>query len=160
MLVNLTPIQSEIERCKKIAEEINYKYIPQSDPQWIKETGIYQCAFAFNFRNNEFEETKNLSWESKYPVLRNHEVSSYGVADNIEQIKEYYKEEIEDKENKYFIHLTPVFQDKENAGKGGGWRWHKWGVYIGNLNHQCEYLDDEDFGDDFKHVIVFSICKL
>ena len=40
MLVNLTPIQSEIERCKKIAEEINYKYIPQSDPQWIKETGI------------------------------------------------------------------------------------------------------------------------
>lgn len=25
----------------------------------------------------------------------------------------------------------------------GGWRWHKWGPYIGVQNPQCEYLYDE-----------------
>lgn len=156
MLVNLTPIQSEIDRCKKIAKENNFEYTPQSDPKWLQETGIYQSSMAFNFPDYEFEELKErLSWEERYMCVDPKE--TYGVADDIEQIKEYYKEEIADPDRKFFIHLTPVWQEKENAGKGGGWRWHKWGEYIGKLNPQCEYLDDEDFGDDFKYVITFTI---
>ena len=58
MLVNLTPIQSEIDRCKKIAKENNFKYTPQSDPKWLQETGIYQSSMAFNFPDYEFEELK------------------------------------------------------------------------------------------------------
>lgn len=157
MLINLTPIQSEIERCSKIAKDNKFDYIPQYYPKYIKEKGIYQCVFAHNFADNEFEETQNMNYDMKFPKLRNYEVGCYGVADTIEQIKEYYKEEIEDKENKYFIHLTPVFQEK---GIRGGWRWHKWGEYIGELNPQYEYLNNEDFGDDFKYVIAFSICKV
>lgn len=157
MLVNLTPIQSEIDRCRKIAEEHNFDYVPQSDPKWLQETGIYQSAHAFNFPKNEFEEFKDrLTWEERYCFL-DHK-ATYGVADSIEQIKEYYKEEITDPDRKFFISLTPVWQDKENAGKGGGWRWHKWGEYIGNLDPQCEYLDDEDFGEDFKYILTFNIC--
>ena len=72
----------------------------------------------------------------------------YGVADNIEQIKEYYKEWIE--KSDWVIEITPIFQEKENAGKGGGWRWHKNGEYIGTLEPQCEYLDDEEFGEDWQ----------
>lgn len=73
----------------------------------------------------------------KFPVDM---LSQYGVADNIEQIKEYYKEWID--KSIWVIAITPVFQDKNHAGKGGGWRWHKWGNYIGKLNPQCEYLDN------------------
>ena len=157
MLVNLTPIQSEIERCKKIAKENKFEYVSQSDLKWLQETGIYQSSFAFNFPENEFEETqKRLSWEEKYLCVPQHK-GTYGVADNIEQIKEYYKEEISDPDKKYFIYLTPVWQEKENKGKGGGWRWHKWGEYIGELNPQCEYLDDEEFGEDFEYIITFTI---
>jgi hypothetical protein len=160
MLVNLTPIQAEIERRKQVAKKYNFKYIPQSDSRWIKETGIYQNSVPFNFSEDEFEELQKLTWEDRYKIFPNYEKITYGVADNIKQIKEYYKEEIEDKNNKYVISLTPVWQEKENKGKGGGWRWHKWGKYIGKLNPKHEYLNDEDFGENFSYVITFTIYKI
>jgi hypothetical protein len=164
MLVNLTPDLEEIERRNNIALENNIEYISQSDKSWIQEVGIYQENFRFNFTFEEFLEFKNKSripLEQSYNLFSpNFEKVSFGISDNIEQIKKYYKEEIEDNKRKFFIACTPVFQDKENKGKGGGWRWHKWGKYIGELNTQFEYLDDEDFGDDFKYVIVFKIVEI
>jgi len=160
MLVKLTPIKKEQDRRAKIAKEHSFEYTPQSDKKFIQETGIYQCSFAFNFSEDEFEELNNLSYKDRYKIFPNYEKITYGVADDIEQIKEYYKEEIEDDSKKYCIALTPVWQEKENKGKGGGWRWHKWGEYIGNLNPQYEYLDDEDFGDDFKYVLTFTLYQI
>lgn len=164
MLVNLTPDLQEIERRHGIAKEHNFEYVPQNDPMWLQETGIYQSACPFNFPHIEFEEFKGLcnvpskqSFELFAPTFHK---SSYGVADSIEQIKEYYKEEIEDPTRKFFIEGTPVFQEVENRGKGGGWRWHKWGPYIGKLDPQYEYLDDEDFGPDFKYIICFHIYEV
>lgn len=157
MLVNLTPIETEIKRRSDVAKENNFEYTPQSDPKYIQEVGIYQSRFPFNFPEDEFEELKKLTWMDRYKIFPNYEKIIYGVADNIEQIKEYYKDEIKDTEKKYCLALTPVWQEKENKGKGGGWRWHKWGKYIGKLNPQCEYLDDEDFGDDFQYVITFTL---
>lgn len=157
MLVNLTPIETEIKRRNDIAKENNFEYTPQSDPKYIQEVGIYQSSFPFNFPEDEFEELKKLKWDDRYKIFPNYEKITYGVADSIEQIKEYYKDEVSDTEKKYCLALTPVWQEKENKGRGGGWRWHKWGEYIGKLNPQCEYLDDEDFGDDFQHVITFTL---
>lgn len=160
MLVNLTPIEAEIERCKQIGKECGIEYTPQSDPQWIVETGIYQSSFPFNFHKELFEKLQNLTWEDRNNIFPNYEKRTYGVADNVEQIKEYYKEEIEDPDKKYIIAITPVWQEKENKGKGGGWRWHKWGEYIGKLKPQCEYLDDEDFGEDFEFVLTFTLFPI
>lgn len=164
MLVNLTPHLEEIERRKLKAKEHNFEYIPQSDPKWLQETGIYQSSFAFNFPHIEFEEFKdmlNVPFEQCYDLFKpTYHKSQYGVADSIEQIKQYFKEEIEDPNRKYFIECTPVHQEKENKGKGGGWRWHKWGEYIGVLDSKCEYLDDEEFGEEFKYVICFHIYPL
>lgn len=159
MLVNLTPIESEIERGYGVAQEHGFNYTPQSDPKWLQETGIYQNACPFNFADSEFEETENLTYAQKFGE-RGEVKSRYGVADSIAQVKEYFKEEIADPDKKYFIHVTPVWQEKENKGKGGGWRWHKWGPYIGKLKRKCEYLDDEDFGGDFKYVIVFHLVRV
>jgi hypothetical protein len=157
MLVNLTPIKEEQDRRAKIAKENNFEYTPQSDPKYIQEVGIYQESFAYNFPEDEFEELKKLNYDDRYKIFPNYEKITYGVADNIEQIKEYYKEEVADTEKKYCLVLTPVWQKKEKKGKGGGWRWHKWGEYIGKLNPKFEYLDDEDFGDDFQYVITFTL---
>lgn len=161
MLVNLTPDLQEIERRKQVAIEHDFEYIPQSDPQWLQETGIYQCSFGFNFPEIEFLEFQgvcNIPMKQSCDLFSpTYHKISHGVADSIEQIKEYYKEEIEDQERKYFIECTPVFQHK---GERDGWRWCKWGEYIGTLDSQCEYLDDEDFGDDFKYIICFSINEV
>ena len=160
MLVELTPILEVVEKSKKIAIEENFDYIPQSHPKYIQEKGIYQSSFGGNFAKAEFKETEGISFKDEYPILRNYQRGAYGVADTIDQIKEYYNEEIKDEDNKYFISVHPIFQNKENTGKGGGWRWQGSGEYIGKLNPQCEYLDDEEFGNDFKYVICFHIYKV
>lgn len=161
MLTNLTPIPQELERRAAISKEHGFPYTPQSDPSLIVETGIYRSACDFNFAEPEFEETQNLSFDDRYGFFPDiGGKSTYGVADSIEQIKEYYREEIADLKNKYAIAVTPVFQERENRGKGGGWRWHKWGPYIGKLEPQCEYLDDEDFGEGFKYILTFSIYRI
>jgi hypothetical protein len=122
---------------------------------------------GYNFSYNEFlefdidKEIYNIPLDQKYEAFKpTYHKSQYGVADSVEQIKEYFKEEIEDLSRKFIITATPVFQDRTNKGKGGGWRWHKWGTYIGKLNPQYEYLDDEDFGDDFKYVICFHLYEI
>lgn len=168
MLVELTPDLEEIERRKQVAIEHKFEYIPQNDPHWVQEKGIYQNNMGFNFAEDEFiEKLDGYNYNSHlYDTLRIGEdmdgqyVTQYGVADNIEQIKKFYDKQIQDLETKWIIGCAPVFQDKSKAGEGGGWRWHKWREYIGDLNPQCEYLDDEDFGEDFKYIICFHLYKV
>lgn len=164
MLVNLTPNQTEIDRKKSIAKEHHFEYIPQNDVLLNPEPGIYQCTFAFNFSPEdfmEFEGKHSIPYEQSYKLFApKYKKSQYGVADSVEQLKKYFSKEVKDTKNKYFIYVTPVYQDKENKFKGGGWRWHKWGSYIGKLDPQCEYLDDEEFGDDFEYVLCYHIIKL
>jgi len=170
MLVDLTPNIQESKRRTKIAKEANFEYVPQFDAKWKVDKGIYRCSFDYNFAAEEFHE------KIERPDLNAHIcdpdtgffvddfdgifISSYGVADNIDQIINLYAPQIMDPDKRYIITLTPVFQDKSNRGKGGGWRWHKWGEYIGTLQPQCEYLDDEDFTEDFKYVLCYSLMKV
>ena len=164
MLVDLTPNYEEVDRRIAIAKEHDFKFVPQYKAQWKSGVGIYQCNVSFNFSHDEFEEFKgspNIPFSQSYELFKpEYQKSQYGVADSVEQLKEYFKEEIEDPDRKFFLSCTPVWQDKENAGKGGGWRWHKWGEYIGKLDAQCEHLDDEEFGEDFKYIVCFHLYKL
>lgn len=170
MLVDLTIDTVLVEQHKKVLSELNIngRYL-SSHPDNHIETGVYRCGCDFNFGLNEFIETNKLTYEDQYEsMVTEWRVSAtnrkfpvdmleqYGVADNIEQIKAYYKDWIE--KSDWVITVTPVYQNKQNAGKGGGWRWHKWGEYIGKLNPECEYLDDEDFGDDWQgYVLCYHI---
>ena len=83
-------------------------------------------------------------------------VSLHGVADTSDQIRGHFRDQIEDTEATYIIGATPVIRDVSNKGKGGGWRWHKWGTYIGTHTPTTEYLDDEP---DIESVIVFSLYR-
>lgn len=163
MLINLTPNLKEIERRFQVSKEHNFNYTPQNDSKLNIETGIYICNLGFNFSYDEFLESKdgNIPYEQSYNTFKpTYHKSQYGVADSLEQIKEYFKEEIEDLNRNFIITIAGVYQDKDNKGKGSGWRWHKWGEYIGKLNPQYEYLDDEDFGDDFECVICFHLYEI
>lgn len=174
MLVDLTVNEEVVNRFKEVCKEHNFtEKILCSHPDNHIETGVYRCGCDFNFGFEEFFETENLSYEDQYqamvmawtestsedfpsiPIVMENQ---YGVSDNIEQIKEHYKMWLDDPKSKWVITVTPVFQDKSNCGKGGGWRWHKWGEYIGTLNPKHEYLDDEDFGEGFQgYVICYHI---
>lgn len=79
-------------------------------------------------------------------------IGSYGVADNIEQVLERYKAVIDNPETKIIITAAPI--QKDDQPSEGGWRWHKWGEYIGTQEPQCEYLYDEPSIDE---VIIFHV---
>ena len=110
---------------------------------------------------------------------------SYGVCDNVDDIlnfdisgyydEEYYDGEdraellaelpyktlgelLEKSDRQYAIFMVPMRQEEQS--EQGGWRWHKWGPYIGKHNVKYEYLYDEDMSDIGQtHVYVFHIYE-
>ena len=81
----------------------------------------------------------------------------YGVCDNWKQIFEkipeikYYKESNE----KFVIFLCRHVRD--NEPEWGGWRWHKWGPYIGEKEPQYEYLHDEP---EIEMIYTFHVSRI
>jgi hypothetical protein len=79
----------------------------------------------------------------------------FGVCDTWEQITERWPSLAADQGHRYLVYLSPVL--KADQYPHGGWRWHKWGPYIGTLEPRYEYLYDEP---DIERVYVFQIVEL
>jgi len=80
-------------------------------------------------------------------------ISAYGVCDNEDQVIEKCPE-LQDEEREFVITLTRV--EKANEPPYGGWRWHKWGPYIGTHKPEHEYLYDEE---GIERVFVYHIYE-
>lgn len=91
------------------------------------------------------------------PLILVDYINAYGVADNLEQVKVYLKEFIDDPGRKFVIEYSIITKDPTNFGQGGGWRWHKWGPYIGVQKPTTEYLDDEP---EIDQVYIFHIYEV
>ena len=80
----------------------------------------------------------------------------YGVCDNYEQVLEHCKDFIEKVD--CIITVTPIIRETEPDW--GGWRWHKWGEYIGTQNPQHEYLyHDKHIDKVYVYHIYCTPCK-
>lgn len=97
-----------------------------------------------------------LDYEYKYPQFE--KIYSDGVCDTIEQFIAKIVPVLEADERTFCASLTHIEKDPSNAYKGGGWRWHKWGPYIGDHEHHEEYLDDEEGFEN--GVYVYRIIQL
>lgn len=80
------------------------------------------------------------------------ELDQYGVCDNWEQILEEYPV-VATSPIRCFITVTPII--KAEQPQQWGWRWHKWGPYIGTKDPQYEYIAQE--GPEIEKVYVFHI---
>lgn len=79
---------------------------------------------------------------------------SYGVCDYPQQVAEKFPYLIDGPE-RLVMQVTELVGSEQPAQ--GGWRWHKWGEYIGDQDPQCEYLYDEP---EIEKVFVFHIYEL
>lgn len=160
----------EIKRRKEVIKDIPdmepEDYIPQSDPRCLIEQGVYQSSFPFNFPKEEcVNVVKEHFWgdtlfvDGKFvpnpDFKEGMKKSRYGIADDVEQIKKHFEFEVNDLDKKFIIEVTPVY--KKDQPSDGGWRWHKWGEYIGEHDIQCEYLYDEK---GIKMVLVYHLHEL
>lgn len=74
----------------------------------------------------------------QYPDLGN--AGPYGVCDDPSQVLNAIPELMDDT-RKFVVLFTRVV--KSDQPRDGGWRWHKWGDYIGTKEPTTEYLHDE-----------------
>ena len=79
--------------------------------------------------------------------------NAYGVCDSLEQLLAHFPE-LEAPGREFVVTLTEV--RKADQPSSGGWRWHKWGPYIGTFDHQYEYLYDEK---GIESVLIFHIYE-
>lgn len=111
---------------------------------WEKqETGVF--VTHLNGHSEHFPGTEDATFtDRKY----------YGVCDDVDQIKQHYPDIVES-DQQYVVCMTPIYH--EDQEEEGGWRWHKWGPYIGNHKPQQEYLYDEV---GIERVFVFHILEV
>jgi hypothetical protein len=93
----------------------------------------------------------------EYPSLGDAgEFSPYGVCDSPDQLLAHpLGQWIVASERRFTVSLTCIRKADEPAQ--GGWRWHKWGEYIGDKSPQYEYLYDE--GPDIAAVYCFHVYE-
>lgn len=136
--------------------EITYGDLTVIQPDYRNDfEGVYVCDLNSNHiigSLTDYKEKKNL--DSPIYWL------NYGVCDNASQVLDLYdslcaqnKEYMEN--GKFVILLVPMIRSKQP--ESGGWRWHKWGQYIGKFEPKCEYLYDEK-GIDY--VYCFEILEV
>lgn len=154
-------------------ETINNIILEEDDPN-MDITGVYMTHLNGDHDIDGLTNHRTLQF-SEEPV----HLYSWGVSDNATQAKKYIDEcimayqqgldyegigdffqgkqlvqfmqamEEENREYGFVLLLTPIIN--EHNHKWGGWRWHKWGEYIGHHQIEYEYLNDED-GVDFVFV--------
>lgn len=78
----------------------------------------------------------------------------YGVCDSVGQFMEKYGDALKADAGSYCLSFTRVA--KADQGPTGGWRWHKWGPYVGNGEPTTEYLYHEP---KFDEVFVFEVHR-
>lgn len=137
----------------EILKKENYLII--DDDSKIDCNGVYVCGL--NSKNiigdlTNYIKVKNFN----SPIYWD----SYGVCDNASQVLEYYNELYEAnkdymKDKNFIILLSPIF--KEDQPETGGWRWYKWGEYIGKYKSEYEYLYDEK---EIDYVLCFQIIEV
>jgi hypothetical protein len=84
-------------------------------------------------------------------------VEYYGVGDSPDQVLAHpdIQRAFVNSDKAFVACFTPILKSDQPARDG--WRWHKWGEYIGNQNSQHEYLYDED---DIEEVVVYHFYQI
>ena len=100
------------------------------------------------------EDGTDESWDRWHEWLDSR-TEEYGVADNLQQVLAHFDAEIQDREHRYVLEMSEVV--RADQPEHGGWRWHKWGTYIGAYDITTEYLYDDPTID---RVWCFSIHEV
>lgn len=113
-----------------------------------KREGVYVTGLNFRY---DFD---SEGWED-YPEFDDG-YCAYGVCDGIDQFFEHPLGKLlkADESRKFAVSFCHIEKDPEPYG----WRWHKWGPYIGKGEPECEYLADEEGFDG--GVWVYHVWEL
>lgn len=143
------------EHAKRRATEELAKYaaVPANvDQLYVKEKWLDYWR-----REHRYAEDDSVRFGTEQDVADFEEfepcLNPYGVIDKPEQLLELYDFDADPR--RFFISVTPML--KQHQSEDGGWRWHKWGPYLGSQRPTMEYLYDEPV---IEEVWVYHIYQL
>lgn len=175
--LNLDYYRNKFKEWTLITKE-NYPgdIILEEDSKNLDITGIYMSDLNGHY---DIEELTNFNEVDEFELIDKYKFFPMsGVSDNASQVKNYLNKIINvylngtskdvyffegqglfnliknEPNYKFILLLTPIINNHDTS-LWGGWRWHKWGEYIGKHNPQYEYLDHET-GIDY--VLVWKLC--
>ena len=168
MLVNLSPrnnFKTERSKQRNLWRHEMREWDIHTKSEWLSFNRLFTPTTYVGVYNSDFDGEMINTWckqmayySSRYHrkhrgVRHNQNHWFYGVADNIEQVIEFYNRN----EDGFFSgnHVISYFEVRKTPACN--WRWHKWGPYIGIEKPQCEYLADEP---KIEKIICFSIYKV
>ena len=151
----ISGIESLIPSYQAVLDDPNNKDVLSDVKDTLTDfTGVYYCD-QFDWIVKDFVNEKLID-DSAFNIDHRFDVQCYGVCDNASQVIEYYRN-IEKERGidlgDCIICLRPIVKKWEPPRDG--WRWHKWGPYIGVKHPTCEYIYDE--GNDIQMVWCFHI---
>jgi hypothetical protein len=94
-----------------------------------------------HFNGDEILPGKWERWPELSGFADDNRTNCHGVCDDVQQLLDRCPMLMNDPDREFAITLTEVRRDEQPAS--GGWRWHKWGPYIGIHDPQHEYLYHE-----------------
>jgi hypothetical protein len=101
---------------------------------------IAQGLYQINHWNFELQFRGRQVYELDFPKLDG-DFWCFGVCDSPEQLLSLLPPQVTAGPERFVVAMVRLLQIDEPAE--GGWRWHKWGPYIGTQEPQQEYLADE-----------------
>lgn len=148
----------EILGTAKTTHEMWKQYSNEADVVLVqysteKSRGIWFIN-SHNFHIDLEDMSTHILVES-YPNLGSTE--PYFVTDNLDTIQKYYDEQINDPEHEYVISVTEV--KKQDQPEDDGWRYHKWGQFIGDVEPDSEYIYDSNVHDVAYCVHIYEVKK-
>lgn len=128
------------------------------------DNGLYMIAVGhgLNFERSLPDVQIEYDWPPKPQVpgywyqsrwIENGTIPAYGVCDSPMQFMEKIGNILDKLPEEYVVGFDKIVKKEEEPG---GWRWSKWGEYIGNQKPQCEYLYDEP---EIEEVFLFTILR-
>lgn len=180
MLIDIDFKQSLIDECnvrlkERCTDEEYQRYSVKGVESFCCriDTGIYYTGLNFNHDIELFSEAEiSDRWDSFSIVKKKNDGTidwdyfnncsdagieskgNYGVCDNYEQVLRNYPE-LHSTDRKFVLGLAKI--DKNSQPERNGWRWEKWGEYIGTQKSQADYLHDEP---EIDVVFVYHIYEI
>lgn len=121
--------------------------------------GIYtstndHVAANFGIHIEEWSPRRLAAWAARKEDETYHGQGSYGVADSISQVLARNTGRLEHPAREYVLSVWAVRRHQEGER---GWRWRKWGEYIGSRKPTYEFLRDEP---EIKRAVYFEFHLL
>lgn len=119
--------------------------------------GFYLTGhFSFEHECREKLDAFDFNTLDPSAILEDIGLHEYGVCDTPEQFMERFGAALDALPGRWVVSFTVV--KKADEPSDGGWRWRKWGPYIGDKRPGHEYLHDE--GPEITQATCFRVYRV